>query len=242
MTPLFPSWANSAPRLLGLIGLAFAAVVIGGTWYYATPKFWEVGYMPEQPVAYSHKIHVDKLGMDCRYCHTNVEKSNYSNVPSTTTCMNCHTVVDSKTGYLQKAVSPDGTSASAHWENENLQRLREAHAKEEPVPWRRVHKLPDYVQFNHASHIKAGVSCYSCHKRIDQMPVVYQAESLSMGWCLECHRAPEESMVDTQMVEVTNLGEVERLLARPDHAEKMGQRVAERLRKAPPQTCFACHY
>lgn len=242
MTPLFPKWANSVPRLLGLMMLALAALVIGGTWYYATPKYWEVGYQPEQPVAFSHKIHAGQLGMDCRYCHTHVEESTHANIPTTSTCMGCHTVVDEQSGYLQQAVSPDGSSPSAHWESPDLQRLREAHAKGESLPWRRIHKLPDYAHFNHAAHVNAGVSCYSCHKRIDQMPVVHQSESLSMGWCLECHRAPEENLVDRSEVRVTDLGRVEELLARSDHAEKMGKRVAERLRKAPPQTCFACHY
>jgi hypothetical protein len=240
--PLFPKWANAVPKLLGLGSLGFAALVIGGFWYYATPEFWEVGYQPEQPIAFSHQIHAQQLGMDCRYCHTYVEEATHSNVPSAQTCMQCHTVVDELSGYLRAAVSPDGQTASAHWQNVHLQSLREHYATGEAIPWRRIHKLPDYAHFNHAAHVAAGVSCYSCHGRIDQMPVVYQAESLSMAWCLECHRAPEEHLIDTSQVEVTNLRKVEELLSRPDYAETIGARLAESLQKAPPQTCAACHY
>lgn len=248
MQPLFPRWTNLLPHALLFGFLGFAALVIGATWYYATPSFWEVGYMPTQPLNYSHKIHVNKLGMDCRYCHTFVDQSQEANIPSVSTCMSCHTVVDEKSGYLQKAVSPDGTTPSAHWRSEDLSKLRTYYASGEPIPWRRIHKLPEYVQFNHAVHYNAGVSCYSCHKRIDQMPVVYQAENLAMGWCLDCHRAPEDHLVDVHgemglgALELTDLAEVERTLGQEDYAETIGERLAERLDRAPPEHCFACHY
>lgn len=252
MKPLFPKWTNLIPHafLAGFLGLAF--LLISATWYYATPKFWEVGYMPDQPIDYSHQIHASKLGMDCLYCHTYVTDSYVANVPSTSTCMNCHTVVDDKSGYLKAAMSADGSSPSAHWTNPQLVKLREYWASGEAIPWARVNKLPDYVQFNHSAHVNAGVSCYSCHQRIDTMPKVYQAESLSMGFCLECHRAPEHSLVDVHGVidedghdvpiRVTNLALVEDLLTSPDYAQNVGARLAERLRSAPPQHCAACHY
>lgn len=248
MKPLFPKWMNLLPTvaLAGVLGLAF--LLIGGMWYYATPEFWEVGYQPEQPVNYSHQIHADKLGIDCRYCHTFVDESRTANVPAVSTCMSCHTVVDDKQGYLRLAMSQDGSTPSPHWKSPDLTALREFWARGESVPWVRVHKLPDYAHFNHAVHYNAGVSCLSCHGRVDTMPVVNQQKSLSMAFCLECHRAPEKNLVDVHgalgggAVWPTNLALVEETLAQPGYAETVGKRLAERLRNAPPQHCAACHY
>jgi len=246
--PFFPKWTNliGPGAIVGLVG--FAILVIGLFWYYATPSFWEVGYMPQQPINYSHQIHAGQLGMDCRYCHSEIERSGEANIPSPSVCMNCHTVADEQNGYLQLAVTPDGQSPSPHWTNPDLAKLRTFHANEEAIPWRRVHKLPDYVQFNHSVHVNAGVSCLSCHQRIDQMPVVYQTENLAMGWCLDCHRAPENNLVDVhgiamdKPVKVTDLERVQQLLRQPDYAEKIGERLAAELRSQPPEHCAACHY
>lgn len=250
--PLFPKWTNLIPHALlaGVLSLAF--VVIGGMWYYATPEFWEVGYMPDQPIDYSHQIHASKLGMDCLYCHTEVKESRAANIPSVSTCMNCHTVVDEKSGYLKLAITQDGSSPSPHWRNTELAKLREYWNNGESIPWARVHKLPDYVHFPHNAHVNIGVSCYSCHQRIDTMPRVFQATSLSMSFCLECHRDPSGHLLDVHGVEdadglrapvrVTDLGTVEQLLQQPDYAANVGARLAERLRSAPPLHCAACHY
>ncbi len=242
MSTLFPKWTNAIPQVLGA-GLVFGLIAVtAGAWYWMTPAYLEVGYQPTQPIAFSHQTHAGLLGMDCRYCHTNVEDSRHANIPTTTTCMNCHTVADNLGGYLAKAVSIDGSSSSAHWDSPDLQLLRQLHAEGKPVPWRRVHKLPDYVAFPHAAHVNAGVSCYSCHKRIDQMPIVYQAESLGMGWCLECHRAPENHLVDTNDVSVTNLRDVQALLNDSSYSATMGEQLKSHLQRNPPQTCGACHY
>ena len=249
---LFPKWTNVLPlaAVVGLLGLAF--VLIGGTWYYATPAFWEVGYQPVQPVNYSHQIHANKLGIDCRYCHTDVMKSRTANVPSVSTCMNCHTVVDDKHGYLKLAVSTDGTSPSPHWRNPDLATLREYWAKGAAIPWKRVHKLPDYVNFTHAAHLNAGVSCLSCHGRIDTMPRVHQVKSLSMAFCLSCHRAPDANLVDVRgkvagdgvaaPIWPTNLALVQKTLAQPGYADLVGKQLAEHLAFSPPENCSACHY
>ncbi len=242
MKQLFPKWTNLIPTLTALGGFGALVLVAGGMTYYATPKFWEVGYQPEQPIAFSHQLHAGELGIDCRYCHHNVEVSEHSNVPSTSTCMNCHTVADQFSGYLAKAVTADGTTPSAHWQSEDLQALRTYHDGGEAPPWRRVHKVPDYAHFNHSVHVAAGVSCYSCHGRIDQMKVVYQSEPLSMGWCLECHRAPENHLIDTAETPVTKLWAVEDLLAQDDYATTIGLELKKRLTDTPPQHCGACHY
>ena len=136
------------------------------------PDTLNIGYQPEQPVPYSHALHVGQLGMDCKYCHTTVEKAAFAAVPPTQTCMNCHANAATQAPTLRKVY--------ASWEQGT------------PIEWIKVHDLADYVYFNHSAHINKGVGCYSCHGRMDQMEVVWQAEPLNMGWCLECHREPEK--------------------------------------------------
>lgn len=174
---IFPRWANKVLPLALVFGvLPLGAGATGGLWYYATNKHVEVGYQPKQPIDYSHKLHAGDLGIDCRYCHSNVEKSAHAAVPPTETCMNCHSKV--------RTDSP------------KLLPLRESWANDTPVPWIRVHNLPDYVYFDHSAHLSAGVGCVSCHGRVDQMIEVRQEEPLSMGWCLDCHREPAPNLRD----------------------------------------------
>ena len=175
-----------------LVGvLAGLVTVIGVVWYYFTPKFWRVGYMPTQPGSgFSHQIHAGKLGLDCRYCHSHIEESAEANVPSVSTCNGCHAVGRVNDILYAKAA--------------NVQFIRDAWEKNETIPWRRVHKVPDYVRnFPHNIHVNAGVSCFSCHGNIMEQTVVHEVEPLSMGWCLECHRNPEPHLVPKD--QVTNL-------------------------------------
>lgn len=171
---VFPRWANYLrPALvLAVVGGALyvpALVGLGGS-----PKATAVGYAPEQPVPYSHALHVGKLGMDCRYCHTSVENAGFAALPATQTCMNCHSTI--------KADSP------------KLLKVRESWASGKPIEWVKVHDLPDYAYFNHSAHVNKGVGCVSCHGRVDQMDVVKQVQPLSMAWCMECHREPEKHL------------------------------------------------
>lgn len=223
MPQLFPRKANALPTLslLGVVGGAVALTFL--VWYYFSPRFTDVGYMPEQPVPYSHAQHVGQLGMDCRYCHNHVETSEHANVPSTQTCMNCHSQIKTE------AVS--------------LLPVRESWATGEPIEWVNVHFIPDYAQFPHAAHVNVGVGCESCHGRIDQMEVVYQAEPLSMGWCLDCHRAPEEWLRDPSLV--TTMGYDEQVRESDEAFEaflaaNLARIEAEGIK--PPQNCSACHY
>ncbi|MEM7385455.1 MAG: cytochrome c3 family protein [Verrucomicrobiota bacterium] len=174
MAVFFPRLTNLLPLkiafCLGLLGTG-VALAVG---YYFTPKYTKVGYEPAQPVPFSHEIHSGQLGLDCRYCHSHVDKSSHSNIPSSETCMNCHKLV--------KATSP------------KLEPIRKSYATGEPVEWVRIHKAPDYVYFNHAVHVNRGVSCVSCHGKVNEMEVVNHAESHSMGWCLSCHRSPEKHL------------------------------------------------
>jgi hypothetical protein len=167
---LFPRWTNKTPAIVMALVTGGAVTVGAALTYYGTDKHFSVGYQPTQPVDYSHKLHAGDMGIDCRYCHVNVEKGMAATVPATQTCMNCHWKV--KTDSMK------------------LLPVRESFASNTPIPWVRVHKLPDYVYFPHSTHVAAGVGCSSCHGRIDQMPKVTQVQPLSMGWCLECHRQP----------------------------------------------------
>lgn len=184
----FPKWANKVLPIGVFFGLGpIGTAAIAGFWYYGTDKHLSVGYAPKQPIPYSHKLHAGDMGIDCRYCHTTVEKAAFAAVPATQTCMNCH-----------KTVKTDSTA---------LQPLRDSWDKNEPVTWTAVHNLPDFVYFDHSAHLNAGVGCESCHGRVDQMQTVTQREPLSMGWCLECHRNPNEHLRDPK--DVTKMGMLE---------------------------------
>ena len=129
---------------------------------------YQRGYKPEQPVKFSHKIHVEKNNMECQYCHSGVTKSPYATVPSLELCMGCHTNV--------KADSPE------------IKKLAEAYKNETPIEWEPVYNLPEHANFNHERHVKAGVGCHSCHGQVNEMDVVEKVSSLRMGWCVSCHR------------------------------------------------------
>jgi len=215
MPQIFPRKANVLPHLTlagSLVGGVFAILFI---WYYFSPEYTDVGYAPEQPVEYSHRLHAGQLGLDCQYCHTNVKDAAHSNVPATQTCMNCHSQVRT--------------------ESLKLLPVRESWATGQSIEWIKVHKLPDYAQFSHAVHTNNGVGCESCHGRIDQMEVVFQTEPLSMGWCLECHRSPEQFLRPND--EVTTMG----YEYPDDFVQQNLQRInAEDIQ--PPTNCSACHY
>jgi hypothetical protein len=154
--------------------------------------------------------------MDCRYCHNTVEEAGHAAVPPTQTCMNCHTMIWTKSAKLLP--------------------VRESWATGNPVEWTKVHDLPDFVYFNHSAHVTRGVGCVSCHGRIDQMPEVYQFAPLSMGWCLDCHRAPEANLRPPE--EVTNMtwkpeGDVDRVA--------YGKMLREKNHINPPTDCSTCH-
>jgi hypothetical protein len=229
---LFPKWINVLPTVFAVGGLLGTTGLVGGFWYYATPKFFKVGYMPTQPGGgFNHQLHAGKLGMDCRYCHTNVENSPEANIPSVATCFGCH--ADNKLAKLNESETHKTKTAF----------IREAYATDTSIEWRRVHKVADYVRnFPHHIHVNAGISCYSCHGQITAMPVVFQVESLSMSWCLDCHRAPEEHLVPRD--KVTELVWVEQHLKdrRAGGTTTEGQRLLQALGAEPPQNCGACHY
>jgi hypothetical protein len=181
---VFPRWANYMLPVL-------VVSAVGGALYMpvlaqlgVSPRTLDAGYAPVQPVQFSHAQHAGQLGIDCRYCHIGVDKGPNSTLPATQICMNCHASV--------KTDSPKLAAVFESWKTGK------------PVPWVRVHDLPDYAYFNHSAHVNRGVSCVECHGRVDQMDVVHQVQPLSMGWCLECHRAPEKKL--RPLDQITNLG------------------------------------
>jgi hypothetical protein len=198
----------------GLLAPLGLIAVVAAISYWWSPSFTDVGYQPTQPVPFSHKLHAGDLALDCRYCHSTVELGASASVPPTQTCMNCHGFVAPES----KALEPVRTS----WESG------------EPVAWTRVHMLPDYSFFDHSIHVSAGVGCASCHGRIDHMETVYQAQPLSMGWCLNCHRNPEPHL--RPLNEVTNMA------YDPAVAGYDPSTDPERTRElSPPLHCSGCH-
>jgi hypothetical protein len=171
MAAIFRPAANLASKVALLI--VAAVVLIGAAFWWLWPRTdyaRHVRSVVEQPVPFSHQHHVAGLGIDCRFCHSAVEVSSNAGLPPTHTCMTCHSQI---------------------WTNASLLApVRNSLANQTPITWRRVTDLPDYVYFNHSIHIAKGVGCGSCHGEIETMPLTYKAKTLTMGFCLGCHRDP----------------------------------------------------
>lgn len=215
---IFPRTLNYLPLVAALALAVGGGVVTFVVTYYFSPWNTQVGYAPIQPVPFSHRLHAGEMGMDCRYCHANVERSYEAMVPSTQTCMGCHAVV-----------RPDSAA---------LAPVRESWESGEPVHWVRVHNVPDHVYFDHSVHLSAGVGCASCHGRIDTMEIVRQDQPISMAWCLDCHRNPEPNL--RPVSEITNMA-----WERPegvDPEEYAASLVEDGQRYVlPPENCGGCH-
>jgi hypothetical protein len=180
MPQLFPPNANAFAKWSIVGSLIFLVALVWAMAAYARIANNRVGVPVEQPVAFAHNLHVAQLGIDCRYCHTSVETSAFANIPPTETCMTCHSQI--RVGTPQLAV------VQASWDTDTR------------IAWNRVHKLGDYTYFNHSAHINKGIGCSDCHGRIDQMAGIWKNEPMTMGWCLECHRAPERFVRPRQEV------------------------------------------
>src|SRR5271169_5985414 len=175
MAQVFDRSSNALARFsLVLTGVIVIALGVTLDQLQRSPWVTRQGQRPDQPVPFSHKHHVEGLGLQCQYCHTSVEKSSYAGIPPTKTCMNCHAQI---------------------WTNAQLlEPVRASYRSGESLQWTRVNQLPDFVYFNHSIHINKGVGCNTCHGPVDQMPLMYQQETLQMEWCLNCHRAPEKNL------------------------------------------------
>jgi len=221
MSDIFPKWTNRLPLQIAVGALLVGSAVTAGVWYYFTPKYSRVGYQPIQPVAFSHAIHADQLGLDCRYCHSAVEKSWYSNVPSSSTCMNCHNQV------LK--------------DSPKLELVRESASTGKPIPWVQVHKVPDYVYFSHSVHVNRGVSCVECHGQINKMDEVYHAKPLSMAFCLDCHRNPASRLRPPDRITDLNWKWNEDPRKAAELQKLNGEKFVHDWRVESLQSCSACH-
>ena len=210
----------SRPRirlLVGLSGLLLFTLLCGGALaYYGTDTNLAVGYSPIQPIEFSHKLHAGDLGLDCRFCHFTVERSAFAALPSSEVCMKCHSKVRT--------------------DSVKLLAVRATFAENRPIQWVRVHNLPDFVYFDHSVHLSAGVGCSTCHGRIDQMQRVEQVQSLSMGWCIDCHRNPAPSLRSPSEVTQMNWHPATALFLAARVSRSGTGRTID-----PPTHCSGCH-
>ena len=203
-------------------------IVFGAPVLFATIGLfaWEIQQSPyvtfqdvfvDQPIPFSHEHHVSGLGIDCRYCHTSVTNSSFAGIPPTKTCMTCHSQI---------------------WTNAPmLKPVRDSWRDDKPMQWNRVHRLPDYVYFDHQIHVNKGVGCSTCHGRVDEMPLVRQHAPLTMSWCLDCHRNPEKNLRPRE--EIFNM-----TYTFPKDQDRVGRELAERYQVRSPQAlmdCWTCH-
>ncbi len=216
MSQIFKSSTNSLARVSIVLGLT-ALAATGGALFeliadsnYATRQ----GEAREQPIPFSHAHHVGSMGIDCRYCHTSVENSDWAVIPPTKTCMNCHSQI---------------------WINSStLEPVRESFRTNQSIKWTKVYDLPDYVYFNHSIHVKKGVGCETCHGRIDQQALTYQQPSLQMRWCLDCHRNPEKYLRPRDLI--TKMG-----YEPTEPQAALGARLVKEYNVQKLETCWTCH-
>ena len=216
MAQIFRSTANSYARVSIILALVTVAAVGGALFEliadsnYATRQ----GDAREQPIPFSHAHHVGSMGIDCRYCHTSVENTDWSPIPATKICMNCHSQI---------------------WINSpTLEPVRESFRTNQSIKWTKVYDLPDYVYFNHSIHIKKGVGCETCHGRIDEQGLTWQEPSLQMRWCLDCHRNPEKNLRPRD--QITTMGYVPK-----EPQEQLGARLVKEYHVQKLDTCWTCH-
>jgi hypothetical protein len=215
MSQIFQRSANTLSKvsifgILSLVGglVLFAIVLSRSTYVTRQQEFIE------QPLQFSHMHHVTDDGIDCRYCHTSVETSSFAGIPPTKTCMNCHSVLFANASFLEP--------------------VRASFRDNRPLHWVRVHDLPDFVYFNHSIHVKKGIGCESCHGRVDQMPLMYQENSLLMEWCINCHKNPQAYVRPRS--EITTMG------YRPAVAQSvLGPQLVKEYGINPSLNCSTCH-
>lgn len=211
----FPQSANTIARLTILAGLFIIAFVLwAGAMIVRSPYEMVQNVPREQPVPFSHEHHAGGLGIDCRYCHNTVEVSAFANIPPTKVCMNCHQEM--------WAASP------------TLAPVRQSYRSDRSIQWTRVYDLPQYVYFNHSVHIHSGIGCSNCHGRVDRMPLTWQAQPLTMQWCLDCHRHPERYIRPRD--QVFNMS-----YEPPANQAELGARLVRAYHVQSLTSCSNCH-
>jgi hypothetical protein len=215
MAQIFHRSANTLARVT-LIGgaLAVAAAVWFAMAYIRSTYVTRRDEVISQPVPFSHDHHVGQIGIDCRYCHTGVERAGFAGIPPTATCMNCHSQI--------WADSP------------MLEPVRASFRENRPLQWNRVHDLADFVYFDHSVHVQRGVGCADCHGRVDQMPLMRRVNTLQMEWCLDCHRHPERGVRPLDEVFSMTWG-------RPDDGGALGRKLVAERRIKSLTNCSTCH-
>jgi hypothetical protein len=215
MAQIFHPSANGIARIT-LFGVVFLAAV-------AVYAVYEIGQSPyvtqayvarQQPIQFSHERHVGGNGLDCRYCHGSVERAAVAGIPPTKTCMNCHVQIWATSPYLEPVRSSFRTDTS--------------------IQWIKVHDLPDFVYFDHSIHVSKGVGCSTCHGRVDQMPLLWQVNTLQMQWCLECHRNPEKYVRPRADVFRTDY-------QAPANQIELGRRLIKEYQIRRLTSCSTCH-
>jgi hypothetical protein len=215
MSQIFHHSTNTLSRL-SIFGALFLAA--GTLWLILeinrSPYVTQSGVAREQPVPFSHAHHVAGMGIDCRYCHASVETSATAGIPPTKTCMNCHSQIWNQSPMLEP--------------------VRESFRTDRSIEWVRVHDLPDFAYFQHASHVNKGIGCSTCHGRVDRMPLMAQAASLQMEWCLECHRNPAKYVRPQD--QVFNIA-----YEAPDNQLELGGELVKKYALKPSTSCSTCH-
>ena len=219
MAQIFHRGANNIAKASIAVAVVLAAVAGYAYTQIARSSYLTNRYLErQQPVQFSHKHHVGDDGIDCRYCHAGVEKSGTSSVPAAQTCMNCHSTIKTQSPLLEV--------------------VRQSYQTGDPVPWVKIHAVPDYVYFNHSVHVNRGVSCVECHGKVNEMKVVHQDQPHSMSWCLDCHRNPAARIRLPE--DVYNLDSKRVIDQGPDGA-KNAQALVDHWKLMPPTSCSGCH-
>ena len=215
MAQVFSRSMNLVARL-SIVGGVMAAGALGAALYAIalSPWYTDVNVAQPQPVPFSHKHHAGELGIDCRYCHTSVEKSSFAGIPPTQTCMTCHSQI---------------------WTNAAmLEPVRASYRDDKSIAWTRVSALPSFVYFDHSIHVSKGIGCTTCHGPIADMPLTWRANTLYMSWCLDCHRQPEKYVRPKSEVFSPNY-------VAPANQMELGRKLVKEYKIQKLQNCSTCH-
>jgi hypothetical protein len=215
MAQVFPRYTNTLSRVTAV---AAFGLVVAGLWLWSriqqSPYTTDVRIAKTQPVPFSHRHHAGELGIDCRYCHTSVERAAFAGIPSTEICMNCH-----------RQIWADSPMLAA---------VRDSYQNDVPLEWSRVHDLPDFVYFDHSIHVHKGVGCVSCHGQVELMPLTWSVEALTMKFCLDCHRNPAPHLRPPTAI-------FDMAWERPEDAALSGEQLAVAHQVENLQSCSYCH-
>ncbi|HEY4838361.1 MAG TPA: cytochrome c3 family protein [Candidatus Acidoferrales bacterium] len=215
MAQIFHRSTNTIARV-SIYGAAVLLAILVWAVYElsASPYVTDVNVAKDQPVPFSHKHHVGELGLDCRYCHTAVEFAPSAGMPPTQTCMTCHSQI---------------------WVNSPmLEPVRASYRDDKSIEWIRVNAVPDFVYFNHSIHVNKGVGCVTCHGPVGDMPLTWRANTLQMGWCLDCHRNPEKFVRPKE-----NVFDIH--YKAPANQDELGLKLMKEYKIQSLTNCTTCH-